>query len=119
MRRYVYIWQFEVAPENQGEFLHHYGPDGTWAQLFRRTPGYLETLMLQDERSPTRYLTVDRWASREAHDAFLQAHRAEYEQVDRLCESLTMAETSLGSFWEAAPPALAPSHASGGERPGS
>jgi len=97
MRRHVYIWEFEVQAENQAEFLRHYGPVGTWAQLFRRASGYVETILLQDQKSSTRYLTVDRWASNEAHDAFLQTNRAEYERIDRLCESLTTAERSLGS----------------------
>ena len=107
MRRYVYIWEFEVQAENQAEFLRHYGPAGTWTQLFRRAEGYLETILLQDQQSPGRYLTVDRWATSEAHDEFLEKHRPEYERIDRLCESLTQAERSLGSYWEVAPSASA------------
>lgn len=99
-RRYVYIWEFEVQAEHQAEFLRHYGPAGIWAQLFRRAEGYLETILLQDQRSPGRYLTVDRWTSSEAHDAFLRKHRPEYERIDALCEPLTKAERSLGAYWE-------------------
>ncbi len=98
--RYAYIWEFEVAAEQLADFFRHYGPSGTWAQLFRRSEGYLETILLQDQQSPGRYLTVDRWASSEAHDAFLQKHRLEYERMDALCESLIRAERSLGSYWE-------------------
>lgn len=107
MRRYVYIWEFDVPAEHRAEFLRHYGPTGTWAQLFRRASGHLETILLQDQHSSARYLTVDRWVSNEAHDTFLRAHRAEYERIDRLCESLTEAERSLGAYWEVAPDAAA------------
>lgn len=100
MRRYIYIWEFDVRPAMQGEFARHYGPAGTWAQLFRRADGYVETILLQDPQSPTRYLTVDRWVSREAYDEFLRKHRQEYEQIDRLCEPLTKAQRSLGSYAE-------------------
>lgn len=103
MRRDVYIWEFEVPEENRHEFLRHYGPTGTWAQLFRGAAGYMETILLQDQNSTTRYLTVDRWASSEAHDAFLEENKDQYHSIDRLCESVTQAERSLGSYWEAEP----------------
>lgn len=103
MRRYVYVWEFEVRTDMQPEFERHYGPAGTWVQLFRQAPGYIGTILLQDRQSPTRYLTIDRWASSEAHDAFRQAHGPAYEQIDRLCESLTQAEKSLGAYWEVEP----------------
>lgn len=102
MHRYVYLWEFEVPPERRNEFVRHYGPNGTWAQLFRRAPGYLETLLLEDQHAPTRFLTIDRWASSEAHEAFMRASRSEYERIDRLCEALTVSERSLGSYWELA-----------------
>ncbi|MHB1044680.1 MAG: antibiotic biosynthesis monooxygenase family protein [Thermoanaerobaculia bacterium] len=103
MHRYVYIWEFEVQAGKKAEFLRNYGPDGTWSRLFRRAEGYLETILLEDQRLPGRYLTVDRWASNEAHDAFLREHRADYEKVDRECEVLATAERSLGAYWEVLP----------------
>jgi hypothetical protein len=54
MQRYVYIGQFEVRPEQQAEFVRHYGPRGTGAELFRRAPGELEKLLWQDAGEPTR-----------------------------------------------------------------
>ena len=82
-------------------------PRARAAAFARRSEGYLETILLQDQQSPGRYLTVDRWATSEAHDEFLEKHRPEYERSDRLCESLTQAERSLGSYWEVAPSASA------------
>jgi heme-degrading monooxygenase HmoA len=107
MHRYVYIWEFEVQADHQAEFLRHYGPDGTWDHLFRQASGFLETILLHDQERPGRYLTVDRWDSHEAQEAFLQTHRPEYDRIDRLCESLTTAERSLGAYWEVAPDASA------------
>jgi heme-degrading monooxygenase HmoA len=105
--RYVYIWEFEVAPHKQAEFLHAYGPAGLWTALFRRASGYLGTLLLNDQVNPRRYLTVDRWTSTEAHDAFLEKFRAEYEELDRACENLTSHDASLGSYWEHTEPSAA------------
>lgn len=105
-RRYVYVWEFRVAPERVQEFLAAYGPDGAWSLLFRKAAGYIETILLQDQTIPGRFVTIDRWSSQSAHDAFLAELRAEYEALDRACESLTQSENSLGSFWEIIQPAV-------------
>ena len=99
-RRYVYVWEFKVSPEQEKEFLAAYGSSGAWSLLFRKAAGYVETLLLQDQAVPTRFLTIDRWSSQSAHDAFLIEFRAEYEALDRACESLTQDESGLGSYWE-------------------
>jgi quinol monooxygenase YgiN len=104
-RRYVYVWAFEVAPGREPEFLSAYSPSGAWSQLFQRAAGYLETLLLQDQSVPGRFLTVDRWRSQSDRDAFLARFRAEYDALDHACESLTQKETSLGSYWEVVGPA--------------
>ena len=100
--RFVHLWEFRVSPEREQEFLAAYGPSGAWARLFREADGYVETLLLRDQSAPGRFLTVDRWASQDAHEVFLARFRAEYEALDRACESLTAQETSLGSYWELA-----------------
>lgn len=99
-RRYVYVWEFRVPPEREQAFVAAYGPSGAWVQLFRRASGYIETILLQDQAVPGRFLTIDRWRSQDAHDAFLAESRAEYEALDRAFESLTQHESSLGSYWE-------------------
>jgi quinol monooxygenase YgiN len=104
-RRYAYAWAFEVVPGREQEFLAAYGPSGAWSQLFRRAAGYIETLLLQDQSVPGRFLTVDRWSSQSARDAFLATFRSEYDALDHACESLTQNETSLGSYWEVVGPA--------------
>ena len=98
--RYVYIWEFRVLPEREPQFVEAYGPSGLWAQLFRKGAGYVETLLLQDQSVPGRFVTIDRWTSESAHDAFAAEFRAEYEALDRACESLTQHESSLGSYTE-------------------
>ena len=99
-RRYVYVWEFKVLPEREQEFLAAYGSSGAWSLLFRKAAGYVETLLLQDLAVPARFLTIDRWSSQSARDAFLVEFREEYEALDRACESLTQYESSLGSYWE-------------------
>ena len=97
---YTYVWEFEVAAGRREEFLRCYGPDGDWARLFRRAPGYLGTRLLADTARPDRFLTIDRWRSAQEHDDFKRRFRSEYEALDRACEKLTVHEASLGAYWE-------------------
>lgn len=94
------IWEFEVAADKLPAFLRCYGPDGDWAALFRRAPGYLGTRLLRDQARPTRFVTVDRWRSVEAYEAFKKRFGAEYDVLDRYGEGLTVHEASLGSYRE-------------------
>jgi heme-degrading monooxygenase HmoA len=95
---YATLWEFAIAPARRADFEAHYGPEGTWARLFRRANGYLGSELLQDRSDPLRYLTIDRWESREAWQAFRRDHGAEYERLDREFEGLTMSEAPLGEY---------------------
>ena len=90
-----------MKPDQVEEFRRQYGPDGPWVALFRKAPGYLETLLLQDRANPLRFITVDRWESAEAHRSFRSAFAHEYAELDVRCAHLTAQEISLGAFDEA------------------
>lgn len=92
------VWEFQVAPPAEAEFRRHYGPGGSWARLFRRSPGYIETLLLHDAAVPQRYVTVDLWESAPAFEAFRERFADEYAALDARCEQLTTREVDLGSF---------------------
>ena len=83
------------------EFERAYGPDGDWARLFRRDPAYLGTELL---RGPDgHYLTLDRWRSRGAFEAFKARHGDDYAALDRRMEALTSHEASIGAFERSGP----------------
>ena len=97
---YIIIWRFRPAAGREGEFERAYGPSGEWARLFGREDGYLGTeLLLQCSGDESReYLTLDRWTSRAAHEAFRARRIGEYGRLDRRLEGLTEEETLLGDF---------------------
>jgi hypothetical protein len=95
---YVYLWEYEVRPNADQRFRHEYGRDGAWVALFRRAPGYVGTLLLQDRQRPRRYVTIDTWDAPESHASFRRQFAAEYAELDRQCESLTAREAPLGEF---------------------
>ena len=95
---FVVVWQFEIAEEKIAAFEAAYGSEGTWAQLFRSSPDYRGTELLRDAYIPGSYLTIDRWASEEAFRAFRKDRDADYESLDRSCDSLTSRETRIGAY---------------------
>lgn len=90
---HVVVWRFTTG--DPGAFERHYGPEGTWARLFRRSAEYVRTDLLTDGRA---YWTLDWWTSRAAYDAFRAAHAEEYARIDRDCEALTTSEAPIGHF---------------------
>lgn len=95
---YIIIWEYQVKPEKRAEFEEIYASVGAWAELFQKGTGYLGTELLQDVHHPLRYLTLDRWASKEAYEAFLSQWDDEYKALDARCEGLTERELLLGKW---------------------
>jgi heme-degrading monooxygenase HmoA len=95
---FVVVWQFEIAEEKITAFEAAYGPEGTWAQLFRSSPSYLGTELLRNAYVPGSYMTIDRWKSEEDFRAFRKEHDADYEALDRSCDALTSRETRIGAY---------------------
>jgi heme-degrading monooxygenase HmoA len=98
MTMYVVLWRFRPREGRQSEFERAYGPSGEWALLFRRGDGYLGTELLQRSEDPREYLTLDRWTSRAAYEAFRARWSDEYRRLDHRLEELTEEETLLGTF---------------------
>jgi heme-degrading monooxygenase HmoA len=92
---YVIVWKFEVPPESDEEFRAIYGRDGEWARLFARHDGFVGTELIAIDE-PGQYLTIDRWKSAEAVDAFIEQNRVEYRRLDERFEALTVSEECVG-----------------------
>jgi heme-degrading monooxygenase HmoA len=95
---FVVVWQFEVSDDKIAGFEAAYGPEGSWATLFRTSPNYLGTELLRDAYIPGNYLTIDRWTSEEAFRAFRKEHDGDYEVLDRACDALTGREARVGAY---------------------
>jgi hypothetical protein len=96
------VWEFEVAEENWAEFERHYGPNGTWAVLFRHSAEYGGTTLLRELGNVGVFVTVDRWKSREGFEEFQRRYGEQYRRTDEELERLTMKERRLGTYVEVA-----------------
>ena len=92
------VWEFRVKPGREEEFEARYGRGGDWERLFRRSSDYRGTVLLRDEGSPPRYLTLDSWTGRAALEDFRREFAPQYEALDRDCENLTEDERLVGCF---------------------
>lgn len=92
------VWEFQVVAGQEEEFERHYGPQGTWAELFRRDPSYRGTTLLRDRGRLGRYLTVDRWEEPSSFDKFKERFGEDYRRIDEAMERLTASETKVGVF---------------------
>ena len=99
---FVALWEFEVKPGCGEQFEKVYGPEGDWAQLFRRDPNYRETRLASDAMCDSIYLTLDFWSSQSAYEQFLKTHAADYKNLDAASESLTLRQRRIGGFEKAA-----------------
>ena len=99
---YVRVWRFRPLPNRVTEFEEAYGPEGDWARLFRTADGFLGTTLLKGEGEPGEYLTLDRWVSVQAYEAFRRVGNEEFTALDRRCEALTAQEQEVGEYEEQA-----------------
>jgi len=95
---FVVVWEFRVRAGKGQEFEKIYGPDGVWAEFFRRGKGYIQTELIRDLKTPRRYLTIDVWTSREVYLRFKRKNRIEYQAIDERCGALREDEVKIGEF---------------------
>ena len=100
--QYVIVWEFRVRQDREREFVEQYGPEGSWAQLFRRSGGYIRTELVRDVADRFRFLTLDYWQTEKEFNDFRERNLAEYQRLDKEFEGLTEKETRLGAFYRAA-----------------
>lgn len=89
------MWEYEVRPEQQKAFRRAYGPDGEWAALFARHPGWISTDLFVNLADGDRFVTIDRWLDEQSWQGFLASWLPEYDDLDRRLRSLMVAEGPL------------------------
>ena len=92
------VWEFRIKKSARKEFELHYSSNGTWEKLFRKSPDYIETVLVRDRVDGERYLLTDIWKDWNAFRKFKSKYKKEYESLDKDCERLTTEEKLIGHF---------------------
>jgi hypothetical protein len=95
---FVKLCEFQARPGLEREFERIYGPQGDWAQLFRRCASFLRTELHSDMENPGRYVTADYFLTPAAYQEFLREVTDEYQALDQRCEAVRASERTHGSF---------------------
>lgn len=94
------VWEFHVPEANRPAFERAYGSEGPWVDLFAEAEGFLGTWLLRDKEHPGKYLSHDRWQSREAYEEFKRRFAERYQAMDDEMDGLATRENYVGTFDE-------------------
>ena len=101
----VNIWEFYIKPQSEREFEIFNGPNGEWAEFFKGSPefsgtNYLKSMesILKNEEMARRYLTQDRWKSREGFDQYVRNNRERFNKLSEKNERLFLEKNYIGFF---------------------
>ncbi len=100
---FLILWEFEVKPGEEQRFERVYGPEGQWAELFRRDPHFRQTQLLKDPSRSRIYFTLDFWDSENDYTHFKHTNQDAYHSLDQTTENLTIHERNLGCFQQLGP----------------
>jgi heme-degrading monooxygenase HmoA len=95
---FIVIWEYAVKPDKTAEFEKEYGSAGSWAAFFQEGEGLLSTELCKDPSQRNRYITIDRWISKDAYEDFKLEFSEQYEALDKRLSALTDKETEVGTF---------------------
>jgi hypothetical protein len=95
---YFVPWRFWPVVGRENGLGRSYGHPGGWARPFRRGDGYLGTELLRCSGGSRECLTLDRWASCAAYEAFRARWNSGYRRLDHRLEGLNEEEARLGTF---------------------
>jgi heme-degrading monooxygenase HmoA len=95
---YAIVWEYEVKPEAEARFRSAYGPDGPWATLFGASPGFMGVDLYRADDAAGRFLTIDRWRSRDAFVEFMSRNAEAYAALDEKFGDMTLRESRLGDI---------------------
>ena len=52
------VWEFQVKPNNIADFEKLYALDGEWAELFKKSKGFVGIKLIQSPDHPDCFVTI-------------------------------------------------------------
>lgn len=96
---YVIVWEYKVKPENREKFEKAYGPEGSWANFFRKSEHYRGTCLFKSEKASDAYLLLDFWNTKEAYDHFKSTQADRYQQLSHQLQDVYQEEVKVDACY--------------------
>ena len=92
------IWQYDVFEKENINFIKAYKSDGDWVHLFKKADGFIETELIHDIEHPTKFITIDKWRTKESYYQFKAMFKSDYLKMDKQFEDFSKSEIHIGYF---------------------
>lgn len=96
---YVIVWKYKVKPENCKKFEKAYGPEGSWANFFRKSEHYRGTCLFKSEKTSDAYLLLDFWSTKEACETFISQYNEKYQQLSHQLQDIYQEEAKVDACY--------------------
>lgn len=95
------IWELKVKFKERDKFEAFYDTKGEWVKFFSKSPDYEGTEVLESGEGDGTFLVIDEWASEEAFQAFIQANKLAYDQLEEKAKSASRTKKRIWISFDA------------------
>ena len=95
---FAILWKYIIRPEKKEIFNHEYGPDGSWARLFRHSKNFLGSFLQRSEDEAETYWILDTWTDASSYEDFLNQNSVEYKKLSESFQNLYLKEEKISSL---------------------
>jgi heme-degrading monooxygenase HmoA len=93
---YNVLTEYTVEQEKLPDFLAAYHPTGSWPLFLKQADGYLQSRLLADDEHENVYVSIDRWATKDAYNTFTSADA--YRELDLQLQSVAGVKRRIGGY---------------------
>lgn len=95
---YIVLTEFVAKEGKVAEFEDYFGSAGKRAEVLQNGEGFMSTELLRDKGAKLRYVTMDRWVSKDAYDDFGIEFESENSDLVRAGEELSSKQALIGAL---------------------
>jgi hypothetical protein len=92
------VWQFDILPDQGGNFERFYGADGEWTKVSRKSRSFLGSSFLKDLAHPERYLLIEYWSEMLVYERHVADFSDEMQALDEQRDRFVVRMEALGVF---------------------
>ncbi len=93
---YIVLTEFIARENKAAEFEDYFGSAGKRAETLRNGEGFMSTELLKDKEVKLRYVTMDRWVSKDAYDDFGIEFENENSDLAKAGEEFSSKQVLIG-----------------------